>query len=375
MSDGKQEDGPKLPPKLDLRKSGILKSTPSPAEPEPAVEPSPVTPPAAQESPKPAAPVQSAQTTNIPPVEEEAASPEPAGEVSVAEAFPKPTVNPAVPVGQVEKAPSEVAASRTSDISIGEGAASRPTPVAAARPVTIKAVPVAAKPATPGAKRSTTKIALDAAKPKTVKAVPTPVASAETTAVSPVPKAKGTGGAEKRKTSRISLESVLGDDQEGEGTPGAPKTIRLKRPGTGGAPKVATQSKTVKAIKRPTPEGADKEAPKAAEVETQTRKKTVVVKRPSAGAAKKLRVARPEADAEAAALAPAANADVAATAVKGPDQPGAFFSVVAIAATLIALATIYMFTAQVIGPNYSMTEYSYAKDGPELVWPGRLSHR
>ena len=355
------DNEPKLPPKLDLRKSGILKSTPNPPE-----APEEEAAAASEEDPK------GIEATPAP-------TPTPAPKPS-----PKPIVKPAA--AQQATVAEGDAASETTDISAESEKVARPTP-SAAKPVTVKAVPIGEKTADAGPKKSTTKIALDAAKPKTIKATPKPVAAGDTSSVPPVPKPKGSDTAAKRKTSRISLESVLGEDQESGAASGAPKTIRLKRPGAEGAPKVATQAKTVRAVKRPTASGEEEnsEAAETAETadtaaaapegESQTRRKTVVVKRPQAGGGKKLKVARPDAEQAAESEAAAAEAAAAAApAVKGPDRPGPFFAVVSIAATLVVFVMVYMLLAQVIGPNFSMTDYSYAKGGPDLVWPGKLTH-
>ena len=370
MADGNQDSEPALPPKLDLRKSGILKPT--------AKDDAATGDATKEEAVQPEAVADSGETADITVEAEKASRSEPA--VKPVET-PEPAAEPAVAAAGEQVAPAaDLASGKPADITADADNAERPTPVAAARPVTVKAIPVqdASAPPQTGGKRATTQIALDAAKPKSIKAIPKPVTAGETAAVPSIPKPEGMDEHQKRSTSRISLESVLGEE-EGGAAPGAPKTIRLKRPGAGGAPKVVTQAKTVKAVKRPAPDGQEAAAAvdtdAASEEKSQTRKKTVVVRKPQAGAAKKLKISRPDAEAAAQADAPAAAAAIAAPIQRGADQPGVFFSIVAIAATLVALATIYMFTAQVIGPNYSMTEYSYVKDGPDLVWPSKLSHR
>ena len=264
------------------------------------------------------------------------------------------------------------------------------------KPRTIVAKPVAkAADESPSvrvaAKRETTKIPLDAARPdpkkgKTVVAKPVPAATVK----AKLPKSKAvaanaveaspeeaanqaTAAASKRTTSRISLEAVLGADTEGED--GGPKTIRLKRPGATAGGKVVASStvrtkpvgdtaKTVRASAQTSDGDGDASA---------TQRKTVVVKKSGArrpGGRAKVSVARADGDGEATAAAVSASP---ASVQKGPSEPGWIFGVYTFAAVLMTCVLIYVITSQIVGPNASLTEYSYSKTGPELPWPGKLA--
>jgi len=175
-----------------------------------------------------------------------------------------------------------------------------------------------------------------------------------------VDKAEPGLSAEKRKTSRISLEAVLGGEG-GTGGEGGPKTIRLKRPGDAGRVKVSAVPETVK-----------KEAAEAEETfaGAPTIRKAVRVKRPAAeGGKPALTIARPRAEEAAQTPAAAATAPVQLPAA---DRVNPIFPLLTLAAVLVLCVTIYMLCAQAFGPNVSLTQYSYAKTGPELPWPGKL---
>ena len=161
--------------------------------------------------------------------------------------------------------------------------------------------------------------------------------------------------AEKRQTSRISLQSVLND------TPveGGPKTIRLKRPVVAqGAQATQSEVKTL---------GVEKDS----SIATPTQRRTVAIKRsPGAAGARKLAIARPEG-------AVTEEGSEASAALSGPVDRGPHGVFIAFAAlTLVGvLVLIYLFLSQAIGPNSSMTQYSYAPGRPDLVWPGKMSGR
>lgn len=155
--------------------------------------------------------------------------------------------------------------------------------------------------------------------------------------------------AEKVQTSRISLDTVLlsGLDQ-----PGAPKTIKLKRP---------SEAPTVRAVRPPSETAAidtakdslgktsqiDIAPPRGDEEDSSpTRRKTIKVKRPTQTAAPK-----PAMRVGAAAQAPLSEGQpvpegagvAAATPARGV---GVFFPMVGIAAVLVALALIAVLAAQ-----------------------------
>lgn len=168
-----------------------------------------------------------------------------------------------------------------------------------------------------------------------------------TAQITGLPKPEDVAAAEKRKTSRISLDAALSDSApEAEAST---KTIRLKRPG---------EAPTVRAG-----------APSVAESDgaaSQTQRKTVIVKRQlSTAAGRKLSVARASDEEVNAAFA--ANA-----AMVVEIRPHGFFGFAAVAATLVLCVLIYVFAAQALGPNSCMTQYSIWTDGPNLSWPNKI---
>ncbi|MFC1453229.1 hypothetical protein ACFLSJ_07810 [Verrucomicrobiota bacterium] len=362
-----------LPPRLDLRKMGVVKKEPSgppseatPQKPAEAPQQRPVSPSpvAAAKSPAGAAPVQG----------RDRAAPEPVTSPLTAVTAPGAAAAPEKPR---EAAPARPAAAAAAPV--------RPVPVG-------KPVDKPSEGAAPSPKKKTSRIPLEAA--RTARAAAPAQAQAQrpatirikpTATVSPVkpaaPAGEKEGGgaaadpatAEKRKTSRISLDAVLGPGGEGEAKPGegGPKTIRLKRPGAPGAARIAPAAKAVKPTAAA--QAAEDEAPtQVSEVvpveegATPTARKTVRVKRPDAAAKPAAAVARESgagpAEAPALALSEAA-----------ADEPSWIFPLLTIAAVLVVIVTVYMFCSQVLGPNSCLTEHSYLPSGPELPWPGKIS--
>lgn len=236
----------------------------------------------------------------------------------------------------------------------------------------------------PGLKRETTRIPLETARaetvppaqepggPKTIRIKP--AAPSATIRLTPPP---GTLQAEKRKTSRISLEAARppreGVQPEAPGPAEAPKTVVLKRP---------DEAATVKAprpLARPMARDEAKTAmTKTARLdetsqvdadETQaSRRKTIKVRRPSQPAAISL-----------AAATQGETRDAEQPRFQEPifeavqeDQPHVSFSVLAIMALLVTMVTVYMFMAQTFGPNVSLTNLSYGAPGLDLAWPGKM---
>ncbi len=239
------------------------------------------------------------------------------------------------------------------------------------------------------AKKETSKIPLDQAKaasggqseqanrPKTIKispAVKKPAAQKP-----PAQERKETSGSEvssqdeKRKTSRISLESALGMDKTSGGLSGSPKTIRLKRPSASGG-----KVNTGPTIKKPGGASQEDEISRTAEIKeepagedaTPTRRKTIKVKR--AGQRKTVRKAPgPVQRGVSETQSAPAQGQVAAPA--GQKEPGVFFALTGIAAILVTLVTIYVMTAQAFGPNnVSLSRISYGLPGLDLTWPGEI---
>lgn len=299
--DDSTNSGNTLPPKLDLRKSGILK---------------PATPAAGT----PVAP----------------------GAIA-----PAPAVASAAPVA------AQPVAGAPRPIIPGAQPAWKPKPVMPAAAVASVAQPQ------PTPKKDTSRIPLEAAKPRVEKAIPVAGMEApstvkiskpgDTVQITGLPKPDDVEAAEKRKTSRISLDAVLNDSTREADTSG-PKTIRLKRPG---------EAPTVKAGAA----GGD-ESEKGA---SQTQRKTIVVKRQqSTAAGQKISVARAGGGKAAADGAPS---DMPVMSVPAPHGIFGFF---AVAATLVLGVVVYMFAAQAIGPNSCMTQYSVWTEGPNLSWPGKI---
>ncbi|MDP6630495.1 MAG: hypothetical protein QGH42_12485 [Kiritimatiellia bacterium] len=378
VDDSDKQEAPKLPPKLNLRKQGILKRAPtSVATPAQKPEPEPETVPGS-------AP-EAAAETDTPVVKQD---------TSRLVVRPAAAESAEEPADKAEPAPIPAAT---------EAAAEEARPsikLKPLKPATAQADTPEAReeaPAKSDTKRKTSRIPLEAAKapdedaktegvatlkPKTIKIKPS----------APVPKMRSTQplsitvpiteddssklatDAAKRKTSRIPLEEALTADKEPDepaepADPARPKTIKIRRPGS--------ETATVKA-KKPSSAAKAKQAddsemsktsrldlpPDAADA-TPTQKKTIRVKRPDGGGAAK----------------PAAKSHPAQGVVPpepvGPirsDEPGAVWAILAVAASLVIGVLIYVLAAQAVGPNISLTGLSSWTDGPNLSWPGKIAN-
>jgi len=419
--DGSKDKAPDLPPKLDLRKTGVLRghiyaapgeeSAPdggnAAAQPGPESAPAKPAAPEANAEPKPETPAaQSEQiTASEQPAKPSAAKPgeQPAEPKPVeAPSEPKPV---APPPSQPEPAEPKPAAPQPAEPRPVKPPPSQPQ---ASQPQASGSGPEQKKPASGGeeaprtptlkakpivrSKKDTSRIPLDLAKPgptKTIKIKPAmppgavkPQGAADETAPPPAEKGDEADSA-KRKTSRIPLESALASGAEKKQSAQAPKTIRLKRPTGAGTVKTASGAT---APKKPEAGGGgddksaalsktsrlDHAAVDTGEAATPTRKKTIRVKRPAQRqAAKSLAVSRPEGAAQPAGEAAAQPA--AAPAPAKVAKPVGWFSVTCgIAATLVTGVIIYLFLVQAFGPNASLTELSYGAPGMDLVWPGEI---
>ncbi len=382
--DATTESNGALPPKLDLRKSGILKSVP-PAG-------TPVTPSVPTESEAPPmapAAVLNPIFTPVAPV---------AAVTPVAAQRPATVVPASGPVGMLPTRPSGAPvpgtgaqpawkpkpAGITGAKPVGlpvPGNPARSGPAGAMRPVSVPATSVSAttaevaeQPATAvtppksASKKETSRIPLDAAKPRVEKSFssvglepPTTVRISkpgETAQITGLPKPDDVAAAEKRKTSRISLEAVL-NETPADSASGGTKTIRLKRPGEAPTAKVG-------GAKSAGEQGA------GGETASPTQRKTVLVKRPQESASsRKLTVARTGEEGGASSASGGAS-DNLSMPVRGPHW---IFGVLSIAAALVMCVVIYLFAAQAIGPNSSMTQYSSLPTGPNLAWPGKIAFR
>ncbi|MBL7114942.1 MAG: hypothetical protein ISS35_04185 [Kiritimatiellae bacterium] len=252
---------------------------------------------------------------------------------------------------------------------------------------------VSMKPPSAGiaSKRETSRISLDevmgegpAGGERTIRLKPvgsvnpasTPVPNMVSQSAEPAQTTEAEVSAAKRKTSRISLDSVLGGAPEAS-TEG-PKTIRLKRPSEAATVKLGQSSPPPAKSAAPAP-AATPAAPAAAaqtgesSVDPEispTRRKTIRVKRPSGGVKMKSSATPVEGEASATSEGPS-SAPVAQTVKE--DRPNWFFLVCEIAAVLVVCVAIYVFTSQTFGPNASMTELSYGAPEVFLSWPGRVS--
>lgn len=141
--------------------------------------------------------------------------------------------------------------------------------------------------------------------------------------------------ASKSKTSRIPLEAAMGIPQTGDG--GVPKTIKLKRPGEMSTVKVSVAG----------PGTASEQ-----DVGAITQRKTIRVKRPTAPA---ITVPAEGAENEAASVSPVAFKPA-------PERGAGPFVAVAVLCILVTLGLLVVFSAQIFGPNASLTQVS--------IWPG-----
>lgn len=346
--DSDKPDSPQLPPKLNLRKQGVLKTE-------------------AQDS---------ADTPAPPP-----AAPPPAPEDTGTEA-PKLAIKPS---------PSKETKPGTSRLVVQPADATSSAPTPATTPAQSESPAPAATDqgtATPKgeSKRKTSRIPLETAQtpgaqdeaaasassePKTLKIKPNaPVPQVRSTQPLniTVPIGSEDSGAAKHKTSRIPLESALTADTEPESAsqpadapadPARPKTIKIKRPGS--------ESATVKKKAAPakTDEGAMSKTarldhlPLDEEETAPTQKKTIRVKRPDA----------------TSSAAPRPGVDLTPPEpIEAPpsDEPGAAWAILALAATLVLCVVIYLLAAQALGPNISGTALSSWPGGPNLSWPGKI---
>ncbi len=383
-----KQDAPKLPPKLNLRKQGVLKQdVPAPADP----------PAASADAPADARPTQVVEA----PVKQSTArlvvKPAQPRPEAATEPDSKQAEDKAGPDSDEKQAPAPIAAAV-------QEAAKETVPTIKLKPLKPKPTVVKSEDPPPAkteeratptdSKRKTSRIPLDSArpaqekdeakaetlKPKTIKIKPS----------APVPKVRGTqplaitlpiavedsdkvtADAAKRQTSRIPLEDALTADKEPEkagetGEAGKPKTIKIKRPGS--------EAATVKVKKSDasTPDKADSaEMSKTARLDqlpldeadnTPTQKKTIRVKRPDA--------ATPSAASSGSGLGltPPEPIDIPHS-----DEPGVVWAILALAASLVLCVTIYMFAAQAWGPNASGTALSSWPGGPSLSWPGNITN-
>lgn len=143
-----------------------------------------------------------------------------------------------------------------------------------------------------------------------------------------------------------------------------PKTVVLPRPDAADAPPTSTPPKTV-ALKRPGVDGEEEKGSTSriavpegiVQAGPVTQRKTIRIKRPDSPASggKTLVIARP---ARAASVKLPASAQEQVEEVvrelKQDEMPGAAYAILAIAATIVAAALVYVLAAQAIAPNLPM---------------------
>ncbi|MBT3296901.1 MAG: hypothetical protein HN919_01360 [Verrucomicrobia bacterium] len=364
-----KQDAPQLPPKLNLRKQGILKKEPT-IVPDAAaknetsrlvVKPADVTAAPAAETPAQveAAPPATAAPAPTPAPEPEAAKAA-APAIKLKPLAPKPAAaNATEPAATPTAAPDPTKADtkrKTSRIPLASATPSEPDGDSD-EPIGIKPRTIKIKPSAPVPKiRSTQPLSIT-------------VPMAETDAAV----ASANADAEKRKTSRIPLEEALTADKESTepaepADPARPKTIKIRRPGS-------SEAATVK-LKTPASVGGSGQADmgKTARLDsldltdadsTPTQKKTIRVKRPNAPQAAKPSLNR-------AAAAPSGRGLMPPEPLEESDEPGVVWALFGIAAMLVLCVVIYMLAAQAVGPNLSGTQLSSWKEGPALSWPGKI---
>lgn len=193
--------------------------------------------------------------------------------------------------------------------------------------------------------------------------------------------------AAKSKTSRISLESALSAQPELPSASGAaPKTIRLKRPTEmGNAPAKPTLKPPTTHIQLPQPPHQTGQIPPAAAAtppaapeqeapdNSPTRKKTIKVKRPGAGGGPKISLNKSGEGAEGAApigddnLQQLSGFDNLAP-IAAPDKVNPVFIIAAVIAILMSIDLIWVLAAQLFGPNAAVADYA-TMQGPDVPNP------
>ncbi len=175
--------------------------------------------------------------------------------------------------------------------------------------------------------------------------------------------------AEKRKTSRISLEAALSGTDESSSDQSRPKTIRLKRPSEAATvkvkrvvpPSVASTASATKTAEIAEPgEGDGVEAP-------MTRRKTIRVKRPTRAAGAPSLPKPPSGDGQNIPDAAVQASVLGMQSAVKPETMNVVFPIFAVLTILTSLVAIWLFVSQACGPNDSLTELS-TLPSPDLPW-------
>ncbi len=389
----------RLPPKLDLRKKVV---TPLNVQPT-ALSPAPSTAGTAA----PAVPVEQGH-----PQDSASTSSDTSREtmrIKLPTGPQAPAAKPALPTFRTpeDAAPPE-ANQLATDSNQGEPAVApapgatgpRPLVRAVMSPKTItlkKPVPLGIKRDTPdpalplGSKRATSKISLPSdQKPSgtAAPAMPQPIRIMPTSPSPTMAATTGEGGSNnegspatvipvtppqpapdpKRQTSRISLESVLGNESES-----GPKTIKLKRPGSSTVKVQGMESTTTtdtirktSSVELPADTVSDDGSP-------DTQKKTIKVKRPSARPSLRTGGSGGGSGSTVGSGSSPTMFTAPTKALVPADSAHWFFIITGCAATIIIGVLIYVLCAQALGPNISLTKLAYWAPDAELPWPGRIT--
>jgi len=183
--------------------------------------------------------------------------------------------------------------------------------------------------------------------------------------------------AAKSQTSKIPLDAVLSAGTD-SAVSGGPKTIRLKRPGGTSKPAVVAAPATVAKIAKDSK--ADLSKTSRLDIEdagveasaTPTRRKTIRVKRPTAGAAPTLNVSRSQPVASSGGALPTAGAPVPPMQIEEVEEKCMISGIASILAFFVVCTLIYVLLAQVTGPNRSLSKLSYFMPEMNLSWPGKI---
>jgi len=204
--------------------------------------------------------------------------------------------------------------------------------------------------------------------------VPSPNIAPITT---PTATAAPTASAEKRKTSRISLEAALASAPAAKLAEETPKTIKLKKPGEVSTVKLATapevsaqEAPTISADAKSKTAKLEDLPPVPEEAESPTRRKTIKVKR-GAGPSPVVPIlvgGEEQAGAEPAHVIGGAPLQPIAM----EDEPHWSFALMGVLGIIIAILIIWVLAAQAFGPDICLTKLSYGAPNLDLPWPGKI---
>lgn len=270
------------------------------------------------------------------------------------------TINPAGTVGKSLASGSNTATIRLKPVS----AAPIPTPSVAPAGL-----------ASPAAKGKTSRISLDDALAAPPTATATPVAMGKLTSnltAEAIAASKG-------QTAKVNL-TILDAAENTQH-----QTIRIKAGTPAAAPKPLTPPAAPAAAPKP-----EEAKPAADESEAPTVKRKSLVLKKAGGAAPsvstkptlKMKAEGADASAPAAAAPAAETAPAEAPASAGgaaftmapakPEKVNVTFPIFAIFTIIALIVLSIMYMAECLGPDRSLTKYSYDLEGPDASWPGKI---